>query len=132
MALGAIIGNIIGAVLGRKKDEDKTFKMGSIGESVQPNTVRRYDEGSGQYLNSRPNPRTDMYGGGVNDQQGDVQPGQLRELSQNGGGYTDAGQQQGGGGFQNAMGTVNTIGGFIGNLQGNRNRRGPYQMQMRR
>ncbi|MDD5060908.1 MAG: hypothetical protein PHN44_01310 [Candidatus Marinimicrobia bacterium] len=125
---------LIASVLGRKKDDPNSFKMGTIGEAVnaQPGEQRTFDESTGQYVNT-------------GSPSGEVQPGQQRVFNQGTGTYqnnqsgmqvpdraAEQGQSGDGGGFQNAMGTVNTIGSVIGGIQGNKKKSGPYQMQLRR
>lgn len=132
---GWLVG-LLGSILGRDKEESGAYNM-TIGDAVQPGTKRKYDEATGKYIDAPQYQEAPPIQGGAVDRSqygGDVQPGQIRAQNPNGGGYVDAGQAQGGtggGGFQNAMGTAQTIGSILGSLK-KENQNAPYQMQMRR
>lgn len=132
----SIITTILAAVLGRKKDNGDAYNM-TIGDAVQPGTKRKYDEATGKYIDAPQYQEAPPIQGGAVDRSqygGNVQPGQMRVQNPNGGGYVGAGQAQGetgGGGFQNAMGTAQTIGSILGSRK-KENQNAPYQMQMRR
>lgn len=130
-----VIAAILSAVLGRKKNNEDSYNM-TIGDAVQPGTKRKYDEATGKYIDAPQYQEAPPIQGGPVDRSqygGNVQPGQMRVQNTQGAGYVDAGQSQGsgGGGFQNAMGTAQTIGSILGSRK-KENQNAPYQMQMRR
>jgi len=114
---------LIASILGKKQDKPEAYRMGTIGESVQPGMRRTWDNESMGYSNT-------------GSSTGEVQPGQQRYFNQGTGGYQGPqGEQRPGGGFNNFANKAQTIGSILGtlnNIGGNQNKRVPYQMQINR